>query len=149
MKQSREVINHLFYPFRGVVHRYKCIQLFKRGLPAAWHPFLAEIKVRNGRMFVLVTHPALLQEVRWRKGWLLERWEEVRRSKPVCGKYLPPVGGVKVQLVPSPPAPSPPASPTLPPPPARGEFENRAQNRRVWELAEEIRSILRDKKGGS
>jgi|GEM_PF-7126278 len=147
MKTARTVLNHLFLPFKDKIIYHKCIQLLKEKLPKEWLPLIQFIKLRQKKLIVGVTHPALLHELNLNRRTVLKKVEEIYQSSPRCLKYFPRPVGVVVELVP----PKPVEEEFQPPPPpvypyrAKGEFEIPVKDPELREIFMRIRNTLRKK----
>ena len=140
MKKANEIISHLLGPFSDKVNKHRCLKKIISLMPAKYKNFIKSINHKGEVLYINVTHPAIRQELFFKRKLILEIIELMHKNN-ICKEIK--VSKIITNYKYSPP-PKPPKDIKFYFKKAK-DFEIKAKNPEIRKIFEEIKEILSDR----
>ncbi len=138
MKKSNEIIAHLLEPFKDKIKIHRCLKKIISLMPPKYKKFITSIQYKGNLLYLKVSHPAIKQEL------MLKREEifsiiKIMHNHNICKEINPQKLFIDYKYIP----------PQKPPKEIKfyiktaNNFENKAKNKEIRKIFEEIKEILK------
>jgi hypothetical protein len=84
MKDSKNILKHMDFPYKNILVRHRCLNLLISLLPPVYHKYIKHSYLKENTLFIITTHQGINRELFFKLDMIKSILKIIQTQKNIC-----------------------------------------------------------------